>query len=278
VRAQFAAQAEAKGLKLLLDECNDLVRTDPTLLQQIVQNLVANAIRYTHEGHVHLRCPDTGAAVRIEVLDTGSGIPREEQERIFEDFYQVPRDSGGRTEGLGLGLSIVRRTADLLGHAVEVESEPGKGSRFTVAVPKGEPRPAAKEPRAEMPRATEQSDGFVLIVDDETPVAQATAMLLEITGHRAIVAASFEEARGWLGEANRAPDVIICDVHLAGGETGPETIRKIRALWSRPIPAVLITGDTSTDATAMLAGLEPCHLLSKPVDGNALLDLVERLT
>jgi len=277
IRAQFAAQAEAKGLKLFLDECDDLVRTDPALLRQIIQNLVANAVRYTQQGHVRLRCPDTGATIRLEVLDTGSGIPPNQQELIFEEFYQVPRGPGARKEGLGLGLSIVRRTADLLGHTIDVRSTPGAGSCFAVEVPKGAREIPATSARMHGEAAARTTGAVVLIVDDEPAVAHATALLLTVTGHEPIVAVGFAEAQRLLLTAERTPDVIICDVHLARGETGFETIGSIRRLAGRPIPAILVTGDTSSVIADKLASIDDCYLLSKPVDGEALLALVERL-
>lgn len=277
IRAQFSSQAEAKGLKLVLDECDDLVRTDPTLLAQIIQNLVANAIRYTDEGHVRLRCPDTGATIRIEVLDTGKGIPPDEQPMIFEEFYQVPHEPGARKEGLGLGLAIVRRTADLLGHAIKVESTPGAGSCFAVEVPKGAPPWLARPPTAKSAPSAAGAKGLVLIVDDEAAVAQATAMLLEVVGHSTLVAASSDELPDCLLKGGRRPELIICDFHLNAGETGFDAIRKIRGLAGHPIPSILVTGDTSAVIPEMLDRIDDCCLLNKPVDGDALLALVDEL-
>ena len=137
LRAEFELQARDKGLELIVDKCRDVARSDPRLLTQVLENLISNAIRYTREGFVQLRCLHRDLTVRIEVLDTGLGIPADELDRIFDEFHQVDRGDR-RREGLGLGLSIVKRTAQLLGCAVEVDSSPGRGSVFSVTVPKGD--------------------------------------------------------------------------------------------------------------------------------------------
>jgi PAS domain S-box-containing protein len=272
LRAQFAAQAEAKGLKLIVDDCDDTVRSDPTLLEQIVQNLVANAIRYTTQGLVQLRCLHEQAFVRIEVADTGIGIPAGELESIFEEFYQAERTPGQRREGLGLGLSIVRRVADLLDHPLAVQSEPQKGSRFTVQVPRSTAAmPAGAGGSARRPPA--KTGGTILIVDDDEAVARATAMFLQVVGFETAVAGSVAAAHERLAETG-APDLIICDYHLADGANGIDAITAIRETAARPIPAVLITGDTSAGLIEAIQSVDACDVLSKPVDTN---DLVARV-
>lgn len=276
-RAQFTAQAESKGLNLLLEDCDAIARTDPTLLEQIVQNLVANAIRYTEHGQVIVRCPNGEAEIRIQVLDTGPGIDEPELERIFEEFYQVPQSSGHRKEGLGLGLSIVRRAADLLGHGLEVESTPGRGSCFTVKVPRGQARDAAAAANPQADADTERDGGIILIIDDENVVAHATAMLLDVMGYETATVSSFDEAEAWFARKQRVPNMVMCDFHLAAGEKGGETIERIRRMAGRDIPAVLVTGDTSEAMAAASGDVDNCHLLRKPVDGDELLDVVRRL-
>jgi two-component system, sensor histidine kinase len=273
LRAQFQSHADAKGVALLLDDCHDVVHTDPTLLEQVLQNLVANAIRYTERGQVHLRCPESGDTVHIEVLDTGPGIPDSEKERIFEEFYQIPQPSGQRREGLGLGLSIVRRVAALLGHSLEIESAPGGGSRFKIVVPKGKSDASAFGPA---PRIQAQPrGGVVLVIDDEPAVADATAMLLEVFGYRTLLADSIAEALERVRTAGQAPDVMISDYHL-GVETGAAAIQAVREAIGRTIPAVLITGDTSTATGTLADRIEACELLSKPVDSDRLLEVLAK--
>lgn len=276
LRAQFSTQAEAKGLNLIVDECDDVVRTDATLLEQIVQNLIANAIRYTKRGLVRLRCLHHSTFVQIDVLDTGIGIPANELEFIFEEFYQAPRQPGERREGLGLGLSIVRRVADLLELRLEVESTPGQGSRFTLNVPRGT-RVETFATTASMPRRAVRSGGgrIVLVVDDDDAVANATAMLLEVEGYRPVIAGHFDEARDRLAEMAGPPDLVICDLHFDAGPGGVETIGRIREITRCVIPALLVTGDTAMAAAARANDLKKCRLLRKPIDADELLALLQ---
>jgi two-component system, sensor histidine kinase len=276
LRGQFSAQAEAKGLTLIVDECEDTVHTDPTLLEQIVQNLVANAIRYTIAGLVQLRCLHDSAFVRIDVLDSGIGIPSDQLQLIFEEFYQAPQVGQKRKEGLGLGLSIVRRVADLLDLRLEVESTPGKGSRFTLSVPRGNraEKPLRAAPvRQVMARAS--GGQIVLVVDDDEAVASSTALLLEVEGYRPITAGDFDEAQDRLAQIERAPDLVICDYHVGSGPSGVEIIRMIREVTKRSIPALLVTGDTSRATLDLAQKLEKCRLLSKPIDADELLGLLQ---
>jgi CheY-like chemotaxis protein/anti-sigma regulatory factor (Ser/Thr protein kinase) len=277
LQAQFSTLAEAKGLQLLVDECDDVVRTDPTLLEQIVQNLIANAIRYTKQGLVQLRCLHHSTCVQIEVVDTGIGIPANELILIFDEFYQAPRQPGQGKEGLGLGLSIVRRLADLLALNLEVDSTPGSGSRFTLNVPRGTRTENSTTTVHAKRRVAHTSKRIVLVVDDDDAVANATAMLLETDGYRPLVARDLETAQSRLAEMDGALDLIICDFHLSPGPTGVETIGKLREMGRRAIPAVLVTGDTSTDIADMADRLEKCRVLSKPIDADELLAHLQEL-
>jgi CheY-like chemotaxis protein/anti-sigma regulatory factor (Ser/Thr protein kinase) len=277
LRGEFTALAAAKGLELIVEECDDVVHTDPTLLGQIIRNLVANAIRYTGDGWVRLRSLGLAAAVRIEVLDSGVGIPVNELDLIFEEFYQTPRPSGQRREGLGLGLSIVRRLASLLGHEVEVESKVGAGSCFAVRVPRGagqEARTYPSQPRVTLPAP---NAGLILVVDDEAAVADATAMLLGVMGFDVVVAADSQQAKERLRNAGRTPNLLLCDFHLGRGENGIDAIRAIREATQQSVPAILISGDTSSAMPEARQRIDGCHLLNKPVDADELLDLISRL-
>lgn len=275
LRAEFAALAESKGLELLVEDCEDRVRTDPALLGRIVQNLVGNAIRYTREGCVRLRGRAEPETVRIEVLDTGTGIPANELERIFDEFYQTPSSGAAGREGLGLGLSIARRTADLLGHPIEVSSTVGEGSCFAVSVPKASAAGAdARGEASSGARGAWSGTGSVLVIDDDTAVADATAMLLDASGFAAVVSDGTGRARELALES--PPGLLVCDYHLSG-ENGIDAIQALREASGRSIPAVLISGDTSASILDAVGSIEDCHLLSKPVDTDELLGLVARL-
>jgi PAS domain S-box-containing protein len=267
LRAEFEDQARDKGLELLVESCDGVARSDPQLLTQILQNLVSNAIRYTQSGHVRLRCMHEDLKIRIEVLDTGLGISATELDGIFEEFHQVDQGSQ-RPEGLGLGLSIVKRTAELLDCPIEVKSAPGEGSVFSVTVPEGdttalEAHPATREVPAET------ISGRILVVDDERSVVEATQMLLEAEGFEVHTAASRDEVLTVISDTARLPDLLITDYHLRSGETGLDIIEAVRQRVRSDLPIVLISGDTSD--RIVVNDLNLTTFLKKPVDVDELL-------
>jgi PAS domain S-box-containing protein len=267
LRAEFEDQAHDKGLDLLVESCDGVARSDPHLLTQILQNLVSNAIRYTQSGHVRLRCMHEDLKIRIEVLDTGLGIPDSELDGIFEEFRQVDQGSQ-RPEGLGLGLSIVKRTAELLNCPIDVKSSPGEGSVFSVTVPQGdistlEPHPAIRELPAET------ISGRILVVDDERSVVDATQMLLETEGFEVYTAASLDEVLSIISNPQRMPDLLITDYHLRSGETGLDIIDAVRQRVRSDLPIVLVSGDTSDRIVVNEPNLTT--FLKKPVDVDELL-------
>lgn len=269
--AEFEDQARDKGLALVVERCHGVARSDPRLLTQILENLVGNAIRYTQQGCVRLRCMHRDIGIRLQVLDTGLGIPATELERIFEEFHQV--DAGShRPEGLGLGLSIVKRTARLLGCSVEVESVPGKGSVFSVVVPEGDRASLAPNiVPAVSPSAG--AGGRVLIVDDEPAVVDATRMLLETEGFEVMTAACAAEAVSRIEERGAAPDILITDYHLRSGETGLCVVRAVRDRLQASVPVILVSGDTSQNVPADIGDTV---YFKKPVDVDELLREIRR--
>lgn len=277
LRSEFAALAESKGLDLIVEDSSDVVRTDPTLLGQIIQNLLANAIRYTREGWVRLRCIATLQTVRIEVSDTGIGIPTEELDLIFDEYYQTSRNLGEARQGVGLGLSIARRVAGLLGCSLDVTSTLGRGSCFTVGVPRSGEWTVAATGTPKAATGIARDGALVLVVDDEIAVADATALLLGTAGMEVLIANSSQQALDQILDRERAPDLLICDYHLGRKETGIEVIRLIREATRDTVPTILVSGDTSTAIVNMLNGLDNSHLLSKPVDADELLELSARL-
>ena len=270
LHAEFDEQARMKGLELIVEPCGDVARSDSRLLTQILENFISNAIRYTHDGFVRLRCMHQATYIRLEVLDSGLGIEPEEIGNIFDEFHQAAAGSI-RPEGLGLGLSIVKHTAELLGCSLTVDSKPGKGSAFSVLVPQGKRSESALTESVQM-SPTECATGTVLIVDDEPAVLDATAILLGLEGFKVLLASSGPEALECI--ADQDPDLIITDYHLRRGETGAEVIRSIRNQIGRNIPVIVVSGDTS-DALA-LQGLDDIGFLSKPVDADELLHEINR--
>lgn len=278
LRAEFEALAEAKGLELLIDDSDSVVRSDPTLLSQIIQNLLGNAIRYTQQGWVRLRCLADSASVRIEVLDTGVGIPQEELGRIFEDFYQR-RDETSRmaTEGAGLGLSIARRIAGLLGCELEARSTVGKGSHFCLTVPRSAAPDAGEDYTDGCASAELFDDRLVVVIDDDAAVGDATIMLLSSLGVRSFAVPTAARALERLGEFDAPPDLLICDYHLGEAGNGLDAIREVRAATALELPVILVSGDTSPSMERIAAEIPDCHLLSKPVAADVLLDLIANL-
>lgn len=278
LRAEFAALADAKGLELIIEDCIDVVRTDSTLLSCVVQNLIGNAIRYTHEGVVRLRCLAVAEMVQIEVLDTGIGIPSGELDLIFDDFYQSPGRTGGEGQGVGLGLAIARRIAGLLGFSLEARSTVGEGSCFSLSVPRGGMDVCDIGDVIRRPVAAAAGSISVLVVDDDAAVADATAMLLASLGHRTIVASNTKQALQEISECREPPDLLICDYRLGDDENGIDAICDIRKGAGTELRAVLISGDTSSAIADTLRGIDDCRLLNKPVNVDDLLELVECVT
>lgn len=276
LQASFGEEAKAKGLQLVVEKCDEVLRTDRNLLEQIIQNLVANAVRYTREGTIWLRCVPAQTFVRIEVADTGIGIPGNHKDAIFEEFYQLNREPGEKREGLGLGLAIVRRITQLLDLKIEVDSQVGVGSRFAVDVPKGV-RTAQNERAESMPVEVQTKMACILLIDDDPSVSKATRLLLEIEGHEVWTAASLEQCLNVLNQQARIPDLIVSDFHLGGGATGIEVITRVRERFGQAIPAILVTGDTSSRMVDAVERSGACEVLSKPVVPMEFLERVGKV-
>nr|WP_246499618.1 ATP-binding protein [Azospirillum soli] len=237
--------AVRKGLILHIVPCRAHVTSDPMLLGRILQNLVENALRYTEKGRILVGCRRRGAHLRIEVWDTGIGIPTDRQEDIFQEFVQVGNASRDRDQGMGLGLAVVRRLAEMLGHPLSLRSEPGRGSIFTVEVPLAE-APAQAEPTVQHDDARRAT---VLVIEDDVIVREGLRVMLAERGHRVLAAGSCGEALALLGDGT-VPDVMVADYRLRDGETGTETIREVRRRLGRALPGILVTGDTAPERLA----------------------------
>ncbi len=268
--SEFGRQAQHKGLKFSATPCNAMVRSDPNLLSEIIQNLVSNAIRYTEAGTVSLCCIEKGDRCVVEVNDTGIGIQSDQLEAIFQEFHQVG-DSAAKKEGFGLGLAIVRRLADVLDHDVAVTSQPGKGSSFTVTIPIVEAQRATTVTGdGEAVEESGSSSGLILLIEDDADVADAWRLLLELEGYDVATAASVAEIDKVIDELATHPTLIISDYHLLDGSTGVCAVNKVRDLASSLIPSFIVSGDTSK-VVEDARQLENCTLMSKPVDTKRLL-------
>jgi signal transduction histidine kinase/CheY-like chemotaxis protein len=277
VDTTFADAARTKGLGLRVVQSDAWVESDLMLLERILLNLVSNAVRYTERGGVVVGCRRRGNGLRIDVCDTGAGIPEGERQHIFAEFYQLAGTGQGRSGGLGLGLAIVDRLGRLLGHPVELDSRPGHGSRFSISVPLAAPPPMASETQAPSSSIADPALGKrVIVIDDDALVLEGMRGILESWGCQVETAASGDAALAALAHDGRRLDLIISDSRLAGGDTGIEAIERLRAAAGAPIPAFVITGDTAPER---LREASACGfpLLQKPVSPMALRTTLNRL-
>ncbi len=261
-------EAKANGLSLIQKPSRAIVESDPVLVERILRNIVSNAVRYTDGGRIVVGCRPNGAMVSVQVWDTGVGIPPDQQDRVFQEYYQLGNVERDRAKGLGLGLAIVRRLTDLLGCPLTLRSQPGRGSCFAVALPLAKD---AAETKDNGPQRTQGAfaRGLIVVIDDELAIRKAMSSLLWAWGHDVIAAASGDEATRLLSACPVRPDLVICDYRLRDGENGIAVIERLRADYNEPIPAMLITGDTAPDrlADAQASGL---LLLHKPVSNAKL--------
>ena len=274
---QFSGRAEVAGLNLRFAPGGKWVSSDPQLLERLLANLVQNALKYTERGGVVVVARNAGQHVNVEVWDTGAGMAEAELPRVFDEFYQVGRGGRPRSRGLGMGLSIVKRLAQLLGHRLAVASLPGHGTVFRLSVPRTEPCPAAETqapPRAA--RAPAAAARTVMVIEDEEAIREALGGLLREWGHEAVVAASAQEAAQAQRGLTRPPDLIVSDLHLGEGPDGIAAIAAVRRHWGCEVPAVLVTGDTAPPELRRVSesGLE---VMVKPVAAGRLRNLLQRL-
>jgi len=267
---EFARQAQHKGLQFSSSSCDSVVSSDPNLLDEIIQNLVSNAIRYTDKGKVKLECVESGGVCRIEVSDTGIGIDEDQLEAIFGEFHQC-KAPGASKEGFGLGLAIVKRLGDLLRLGIDVDSELGNGSCFSVTIPTVSASVIAKdEAVVDTVHDTSLSGGLIILIEDDVNVANAWGLLLEAEGFRVATAASATEASVLINHLDEVPLLLVSDFHLLDGSTGVEAVSEIRDYYDTQIPAFIVSGDTSK-VVKEARMLDNCTLMSKPVDTNRLL-------
>ena len=273
--AEFGASARAKGLVLEVERSQAWVQSDPVLLQGILSNLISNAIKYTRQGRVDVRVIDKGAQLQIEVIDTGQGISVDKLELIFKEFVRLDASDSG-TEGLGLGLSIVRRYASLMSHALHVQSVPGQGSSFTVTLARAHTPERVVESLASAPTELADDHGLaglhVLVIDNVELLLVSMSKTLSGWGCQVRSARNMTEALQCASQ--QWPDLVVSDHHLGDREpNGLELIKGLREQGAREgrkrLPALLMTGDVSPqlEAQAREAGV---RILHKPVRPKVL--------
>jgi two-component system CheB/CheR fusion protein len=281
LRDEFTDEARAQSLELTVIPCGLSIRSDPRLLEQMMRNLLANALKYTPKGRVLVGCRRHGGSLSVETWDTGVGIAEKDLEAIFEEYHQVDNAARERSRGLGLGLSIVQSLGNLLGHAVRVRSRPGKGSSFAIEVARSE-RPAATTFTADDNAANDGADdqflrrGKVLVIEDDPDVQELLVALLKDAGHGVAIAADGDGAMDFIASGGLRPDVLLADYNLPNAMTGLEVIDKIRARLHHRIPAVILTGDISAETLREVA-LHDCIQLNKPVKPGNLTQLIQDL-
>jgi signal transduction histidine kinase/ActR/RegA family two-component response regulator len=269
---QFSPLAAEKKLRLRFHPIDVTLYSDPLLIERILVNLIANAIRYTDRGGVLVACRRRGRMLRLSVIDSGPGIPPDQQESVFHEFVQLHNPARDRSKGLGLGLAIVSRLSRLLGHRVDLLSRPGRGSAFSIDVPCGNANLIQSPVPAAAPGQL-AADALVLLVDDETAILRGMAELFDNWKIDLVTAHSVAEAEQGLASLDRIPDVIVSDYRLPGNTDGIEVINRLRQQFGREIPAILVTGDTAPDTILRIsrAGIPLLHKPLRPAKLRALL-------
>ncbi|MGA3000782.1 MAG: chemotaxis protein CheB [Acetobacteraceae bacterium] len=277
MKREFAYDMQAHGLDWRVIPSQLAIRSDPRLLEQMIRNLLSNAMKYTRKGGVLLGCRRRGDKLRIETWDTGMGIPEGQLQAIFREFHQIDNPPRDLSQGLGLGLAIVQRLGDLLGHTVDVRSLRGSGSVFSVDVPLapyGKPLApfGVERELAEIP----SPDGLVLIIEDDPALRYSLDALMRADGYRTAAVADGDAAIEFAATAPAQPDIVIVDINLPRGLTGLQVMARLRELAGHDLPALVLTGDISTETLSEIARQGYVHR-AKPMPGAELSLLIRTL-
>lgn len=278
---RFGEQARNKNLKLILINPTDCyIKTDELLLERIISNLLSNAIRYTQEGEVLLKVCSRDDRVLITVKDSGPGISREDQQVIFEEFIQLDTTTSDHKRGLGLGLSIVKRLCELLGHELTLSSEPGVGSQFEVSVPR------ATAPLQDLPHKSREQWSLcgvtVIVIEDDKDIMSSFELLLVTWGCEMLSAATMEQAQAIAEElrdrkgADSKDLLIISDYYLSQSYNGCDVIKTVKGIIGADIPAMVITGATQPEELEEIR-LTGNSVFRKPIKPATLRVAIHRL-
>lgn len=286
LRDEFSYLSDGVNIALRVVPCGLTVRSDPKLLEQMVRNLLTNAFKYTKHGKVLFGCRRRDGVLSVQIWDTGVGIPRHELRAIFEEYHQLDNPARERSRGLGLGLAIVQRLADLLGHEVRVHSETGKGSVFSIDVPLASCTASApREPCFQQmaigvgkPETGGRAHriGAILVIEDDPEVRSLIQLLLEEEGHHVIAAADGAAVLELAARGEVNPDLILADFNLPGGMDGLQVAASLREQLHRSIPAIILTGDSFTGALRDIERLKSVRL-HKPVNLQVLSRTIQSL-
>jgi CheY-like chemotaxis protein len=270
LQSEFTTLANAKGLRFHVVASQTRVFGDPALVERILRNLLCNAIYYTNKGGVLLGCRRRGDHIKIEVCDSGIGIPKDHQQNIFQEFQQVNNQARDRNKGLGLGLAIVDRLARLTGRNIALSSVVGKGSVFSLEIPISADQPSLDK-KKKTRRRVKVDGALVLVVEDEISILDGMRLLIEERGGRVLAAQTKKEAFDLLAQSDTLPDLIVSDYRLQDEATGSQVIQFLNRKFKANIPGILITGDT--DPKRLREAKESGFLLlHKPIKPNKLLE------
>lgn len=277
ITLEYAPQARSHGVRFY-SECDDLVAySDPSLVERILLNITSNAVRYTPSGSIRIRVAEIKGAIRITITDTGVGIPSDMQEEVFREYIQLQNPERDRNKGLGLGLAIVRRMADLLDCDLELNSVPGRGTEFSFVLPLGDDRSLNDTAFLRPPDLGNQLAGkIIVVVDDESEVREGMRTVLQGWGCEAIVAEDAAGALQLLREKTLRPDLVIADYRLRDNVVGDQVIAEIQAQYDLRLPGIIITGDTAPERLqeAQASGYTLIHKPAHPAKLRALLTRV----
>jgi len=270
---EFAPVVAKRGLSLDIVPCSQNVHSDPVLLENILRNLIANAIKYTDHGRVLVGCRRHGDDhVEIQICDTGRGIEDKQQSKIFEEFYQIGLKTGTSQKGIGLGLSIVKKLADLMNLELNLSSKLGQGSMFSITVPLADPLIVSQDNQSVENKTATFEHLSIIVIDDEEPVRKSLSLMLTSAGHHVVSApdVAHQDAVVMRRFPQQCPDIIIADYRLENEITGVQAIARLCDYYKTDIPALLLTGDTATHRLTEISK-SGYALLHKPVGGEDLL-------
>ena len=281
LKNEFGYLAQSQKLIFRAVACELVIESDPQLLEQMIRNLLSNALKYTKRGKVLLGCRRHRDRLSIEIWDTGIGIPAEHLEAIFDEYHQLDNAARERSRGLGLGLSIVKRVGDLLGHQVRVSSRASKGSMFAIDVRINSDAArsrASSDPHVgqDPPAASIHHAAKILVIDDDPEVRHLIELLLKEEGYHTASAYDGVSALELVALGKVRPDLILADYNLPNGMNGLELMAKLRAKLQAHTPTIILTGDISADALRNIAG-ESCVHLNKPVKVKELSHAIQQL-
>lgn len=275
LQIDFSAEAEEKELELVFVNSSCQVLSDGVQLERILRNLISNALRYTQKGRILVGCRRLNGNLTFHVFDTGIGIAKQNQKKVFEEFRQVGNPERDRRKGLGLGLAICERISQLLQTEIQLFSQEGKGSVFSFSLPLVDIE--FLENDVNIVKDESSLEGrCILFIEDEIDVQIATKYMLEAWGCEALAAASITEALVLCAQHTQTPDMIIADYRLRENETGLQAIMEIRRYYKMNIPAVVLSGDTAAELICELErhGLT---LLNKPLLPQSLRDCLFKM-